>query len=49
MSTTSHFQIPPGYERGIRFGAYWTMILSPYMILYTSWDCRALSAGWAGS
>ncbi len=30
----SHFQIPPGYERAVRFGANWTMIISPYMIIY---------------
>jgi len=24
MSTESNFQIPSGYERGIRFGANWT-------------------------
>ena len=29
-----HFQIPSGYERWVRFGANWTMIISPYMILY---------------
>ena len=34
MSTESTFRVPPGYERGIRFGANWTMIISPYMILY---------------
>jgi hypothetical protein len=34
MTTQSNFQIPSGYERGIRFGANWTMIMSPYMILY---------------
>ncbi len=28
------FRVPPGYERAVRFGAYWTMIISPYMILY---------------
>jgi hypothetical protein len=31
MSADSKFQIPSGYERGIRFGANWTMIISPYM------------------
>jgi len=30
----SHFQTPFGYERWVRFGANWTMIISPYMILY---------------
>lgn len=30
----SHFQIPSGYRRWIRFGANWTMIISPYLILY---------------
>ena len=34
MMTQTHFQIPSGYARGIRFGANWTMIISPYMILY---------------
>ena len=34
MSTESIFKIPSGYERGIRFGANWTMIISPYLILY---------------
>ena len=35
-STSDHprFQIPAGYERWIRLGATWTMIISPYMILY---------------
>ena len=30
----SHFRIPSGYERWVRPGANWTMIISPYMILY---------------
>jgi hypothetical protein len=34
MTSEYNFEIPSGYERAIRFGAYWTMILSPYMILY---------------
>lgn len=34
MTTESNFRIPSGYEGGIRFGANWTMIISPYMILY---------------
>jgi len=34
MSTPSSLAIPPGYERGIRFGGNWTMAISPYMILY---------------
>ena len=34
MATGSTFHIPSGYERGIRFGANWTMIISPYNILY---------------
>lgn len=34
MSTDSPIMIPSGYERGIRFGANWTMIISTYMILY---------------
>jgi hypothetical protein len=29
-----HLRVPTGYERAIRFGAYWTMIISPYMIFY---------------
>src|ERR1041385_7277283 len=33
-SKDSFFRIPSGYERWIRFGANWTMIISPYMILY---------------
>jgi len=31
---TSSLDIPPGYRRAIRFGANWTLITSPYMILY---------------
>jgi hypothetical protein len=34
MQTASGFRSPSGYERGIRFGAQWTMLISPYMILY---------------
>ncbi len=34
MSAESNFRIPSGYERGIRFGANWTMAISPYLILY---------------
>jgi len=34
-SIDARFRIPSGYERWIRFGANWTMIISPYMILYT--------------
>jgi hypothetical protein len=34
MSADSKFQISSGYERGIRFGATWTMVISPYLILY---------------
>ena len=26
--------IPPGYVRASRLGANWTLIISPYMILY---------------
>jgi hypothetical protein len=33
-SADSHFRIPSGYERWVRFGANWTMIISPYLILY---------------
>lgn len=33
-SVGSPFRIPAGYERWIRFGATWTMIISPYIILY---------------
>ena len=28
------FRIPPGYERWVRLGATWTVIISPYLILY---------------
>jgi hypothetical protein len=34
MSTGSQLEIPRGYERGVRFGANWTMVISPYLILY---------------
>jgi hypothetical protein len=34
MAIESAFRVPSGYERGVRFGANWTMIISPYMILY---------------
>jgi hypothetical protein len=34
MTTETNLQVPAGYERGIGFGANWTMIISPYMILY---------------
>jgi len=34
MQAESRFPIPSGYERAIRFGARWTMLISPYMILY---------------
>jgi len=34
MLNNSKFRIPSGYERGIRFGANWTMAISPYLILY---------------
>ena len=33
-SKDSAFRIPSGYERWVRLGANWTMIISPYMILY---------------
>jgi hypothetical protein len=33
-SEDSHFRVPSGYERWVRFGANWTMIISPYLILY---------------
>jgi len=33
-SNDSRFRIPSGYERWVRFGANWTMIISPYLILY---------------
>ena len=29
-------EIPPGYERWIRYGANWTQLISPYMILYVA-------------
>jgi len=32
--TTFGGEIPTGYQRGIRFGSVWTMIISPYLILY---------------
>jgi hypothetical protein len=34
MSTSPTFAIPPDYQRGIRFGAIWTLVISPYLILY---------------
>ena len=34
MQSESRFRFPSGYERAIRFGANWTMLISPYMILY---------------
>lgn len=34
MSTGSNFRVPSGYERFVRFGANWTMIISPYLVLY---------------
>jgi len=34
MSSESTFQIPSGYERAMRFGANWTMAISPYLIFY---------------
>jgi hypothetical protein len=34
MVSEHKLDIPAGYERAVRFGAYWTMIISPYMILY---------------
>jgi hypothetical protein len=33
-TTASSLDIPSGYHRAIRFGANWTLITSPYMILY---------------
>src|SRR6266540_3152169 len=33
-SDDSRFRISSGYERWVRFGANWTMIISPYLILY---------------
>ena len=33
-SDPSYFKIPSGYERWVRFGANWTMIISPYLIFY---------------
>src|SRR6266487_1066119 len=33
-SDDSRFRIPSGYERWVRLGANWTMIISPYLILY---------------
>ena len=34
MSPEPLLEIPPGYERWIRYGANWTMLISPYLILY---------------
>jgi len=34
MTTTASLPIPPGYQRAIQFGANWTLITSPYLILY---------------
>jgi len=34
ITTPPGLEIPPGYQRAIRFGANWTLITSPYMILY---------------
>jgi hypothetical protein len=34
-SDDSRFRIPSGYERWVRFGANWTIVISPYLILYT--------------
>ena len=34
MQSESLIEIPPGYQRGIRFGANWTLFISPYLILY---------------
>ena len=33
-SNDSRLRIPSGYERWVRFGANWTMIISPYLIIY---------------
>ena len=33
-SDPSYFEIPSGYKRWVRFGANWTMIISPYLIFY---------------
>lgn len=33
MPTESRIEIPSGYQRAIRFGANWTMVISPYSIL----------------
>ena len=32
--TTFANEIPSGYQRVLRFGALWTMIISPYLVLY---------------
>ena len=34
MPSESLIEIPPGYQQAIRFGANWTMFISPYLILY---------------
>jgi len=34
LTTEPTLAIPPGYRGAVRFGANWTLIISPYMILY---------------
>lgn len=34
MTAESIIEIPPGYHRWIRLGANWTLITSPYLLLY---------------
>src|SRR5918911_2275566 len=34
MNQEPLLEIPPGYERWIRHGTEWTMLISPYLILY---------------
>jgi hypothetical protein len=34
MAAELALAVPPGYRRSVRFGAFWTLITSPYMYLY---------------
>jgi hypothetical protein len=49
MTTETNLQVPAGHERGIRFGANWTMIISPYMILYFIFIALAGDLGGSGN
>jgi hypothetical protein len=35
MTTEPVIEIPPGYQRAIRFGTNWTLITSPYLLPYS--------------